>query len=268
MIPINHFSWSDSLPCHSASAHCHYTAIGLIALKRETQKYCLWLLKKRLVNSYFQIRFSFSFGRWLLTISSLLWWLLWRPPFHHHHGGGSRAFCSQRHNRNMLPGGAPSTDCSMPFSDVNIIAMHISCDAWLHFLTIWQFELAQLLCNAPSSMCPLPLTLSLIMIKLFQIKSKSNCHTWRQTRRNNQATDDDPSLPKTYCLHYWTRQDNHCCQPRILAKLCKIIVVQSGYDQYIAKQWENIVVHSNHCCPHRLFAKPFHLEFIVPEDQY
>ena len=114
MIPINHFSWSDSLPCHSAFAHCHYTAIGLIALKRETQKYCLWLLKKRLVNSYFQIRFSFSFGRWLLTISSLLWWLLWRPPFHHHHGGGSRASCSQRHNRNMLPGGAPSTDCSMP----------------------------------------------------------------------------------------------------------------------------------------------------------
>ena len=97
MIPINHFSWSDSLPCHSASAHCHYTAIGLIALKRETQKYCLWLLKKRLVNSYFQIRFSFSFGRWLLTISSLLWWLLWRPPSHHRHGGGSRASCSQRH---------------------------------------------------------------------------------------------------------------------------------------------------------------------------
>ena len=114
IIPINHFSWSDSLPCHSASAHCHYTAIGLIALKRETQKYCLWLLKRSLVNSYFQIRFSFSFGRWLLTISSLLWWLLWRPPFHHHHGGGSRASCSQRHNRNMLPGGAPSTDCSMP----------------------------------------------------------------------------------------------------------------------------------------------------------
>ena len=97
IIPINHFSWSDSLPCHSAFAHCHYTAIGLIALKRETQKYCLWLLKKRLVNSYFQIRFSFSFGRWLLTISSLSWWLLWRPPSHHRHGGGSRASCSQRH---------------------------------------------------------------------------------------------------------------------------------------------------------------------------
>ena len=93
------------------------------------------------------------------------------------------------------------------------------------------------------------------MIKLFQIKLKSNCPTSRQTRRNNQATDDDPSLPKTYCLHYWTRQDNHCCQPRILAKLWKIIVVQSGYDQYIAKQWENIIVPNNHCCPHRLFAK-------------
>ena len=86
-------------------------------------------------------------------------------------------------------------------------------------------------------MCPLPLTSSLIMIEL-----KIELSHIETDKKNNQATDDDPLLPKTYCLHYWTRQDNHCCQPRILAKLCKIIVVQSGYDQYIAKQWENIVV--------------------------
>ena len=140
IIPINHFSWSDSLPCHSASAHCHYTAIGLIALKRETQKYCLWLLKRSLVNSYFQIRFSFSFGRWLLTISSLLWWLLWRPPSHHRHGGGSRASCSQRHNRNMLSGGAPSTDCPMPAPIVYFPKKQLLTSGLLgvYHCTVWQ----------------------------------------------------------------------------------------------------------------------------------